>query len=83
MNVQELIEQLQTLDPERIVILQKDAEGNGYSPLSCFWEGAYEAYSTWSGEAGLDKLTDELIAEGYSEDDLCRGEPAVVLVPVN
>lgn len=39
MNVKELIEELSKLDPEAQVILQRDPEGNGYSPIS----GAEEA----------------------------------------
>lgn len=33
-TVGDLIEQLQTMDKNLVVILQKDAEGNGYSPLA-------------------------------------------------
>lgn len=33
MRVRELIEQLVLHDPERLVILAKDAEGNSFSPL--------------------------------------------------
>ncbi len=51
MNVKELREAIANLPDEMEVILQKDAEGNGYSPL----EGAdmdciYIPDSTWSGE---------------------------------
>lgn len=51
MKVKELIEVLQTLDPEMECIVQKDSEGNGYSPLA----GAdpdciYIAETTWYGE---------------------------------
>ena len=34
MNVSELIEYLLGFDPETEVILQRDSEGNGFSPLA-------------------------------------------------
>lgn len=50
MTVKELIEELQELPPDAVVILQKDGEGNGYSPLYCVDpECIYEPDSTWSG----------------------------------
>lgn len=83
MKVKELIELLQSVDPEREVIIQKDAEGNDYSPLADAWEGSYEADSTWSGYAGIEELTPELEAQGYSDWDVKSGVPAIMLVPVN
>jgi hypothetical protein len=50
MKVKELLEALATADPDAEVILQKDAEGNGYSPLSCAdLEAVYIPESTYSG----------------------------------
>lgn len=76
MTVAELIAELQALPQDSIVILQKDAEGNGYSPL-CGVDGdcVYTADSSWSGEvAGPEDR-----AEGYGAE----GVPCVVLHPVN
>ena len=39
MKVKNLIELLQKEDPERLVVCQKDPEGNSYSPLSDMWSG--------------------------------------------
>ncbi len=50
MNVADLIEQLQGLDPTTIVILSRDAEGNGYSPLSAIVDGYYLPETEWYGE---------------------------------
>jgi len=51
MKVKELIEVLKELDPEMECIMQKDSEGNGYSPLSgADPDGIYIADSTWSGD---------------------------------
>jgi len=84
MKVSDLIEMLHRHDPDREVILQKDAEGNDYSPLEELWIGAYRPETTWSGEAGLDELTDQDISDGYSKDDVIEdGQKALFLVPVN
>lgn len=85
MTVKELIKELETCDPELPIILQKDAEGNGYSPLAGVdgEDSAYQADSTWNGEVGLRKLTPELEKQGYGEEDIMQGEPCVVLWPVN
>jgi hypothetical protein len=84
MTVRECIELLQKEDPDRLVICQKDAEGNSYSPLSAFATGAYKAETTWWGEAGIEELTPEDIKAGYTEEDVMRdGVPALFLIPVN
>ena len=82
MTVAELVAQLQLLDQDRIVILQKDAEGNGFSPLESVWggNGCYRPDNTWSGEVGYEKLTKELIELGYEDDDVITdGQKAVIL----
>lgn len=86
MTVRDLIAALSKMDPDRIVIIQKDAEGNGYSPLRA--EGVddnavYAAETTWYGEVGIQTLTPHLKSFGYSEMDVGAGVPCVVLVPVN
>ncbi len=83
MKVKELLEILSTVDPERLVIMAKDPEGNGYSPLSSYWEGAYVADTTWSGEVGLETLTEEDRKQGYSEEDVKEGVKAIILTPTN
>lgn len=90
MKVKELIARLQQEDPEALVVCQSDGEGNSYSPLADvagsaegFLEG-YVADSTWSGDRRYRKLTPELEAEGYGEDDVDEtAEAAVFLQPVN
>ena len=79
MKVKELVELLQTFDPNALVILQRDPEGNGYAPLS----GA-EAGGAWDNqerEYGYAQLTEALKARGYEQEDCIEGEPAVVLWP--
>jgi len=83
MLVKELIEKLQKEDPDRIVIISRDSEGNGHSPLSRICLGAYAATTSWYGEVGLDELTEEDRKAGYSEEDVIEGERAIILCPVN
>ncbi len=76
MTVAELIAELRTMPQESIVVLQKDAEGNGYSPLRGTDASAvYVAENGYSGTA----YGAEDIADGYGEG----GVPCVVLHPVN
>ena len=80
MTVQELIDILKEFNPDCIVIMQSDPEGNSYSPLcgaedNGAWNEDYQEY-------GYATLTEELKTTGYSEDDLTEGTPAVVLWPM-
>lgn len=42
MTVKELIEKLQTLDQDLLVVMSKDAEGNGFSPIYSASVGQYD-----------------------------------------
>lgn len=81
MTVNDLIKQLQAMpeeDRERVLIVQKDGEGNGYSPLSDVYESWYIPDSTWSGECPHpDDVRDGEVVLG---DDAVK---AMILVPVN
>lgn len=86
MIVKELIALLQTMPEDSIVILQKDSEGNGYSPLSDVDADAiYNAETTWYGEVYSTKWTAR--DAGMDEEEwkkYKRETPAcVVLAPVN
>ena len=84
MTVAELIAKLQELPADSEVIVQKDGEGNDYSPLADVYEGGYMADSTWSGERCLLELTPEMCAMGYTEEDVEENATLVVfLAPVN
>jgi len=79
MRVYELIDLLKNFDPNALVIMQRDSEGNGYAPLN----GA-EDNGSWDKterEYGYTTLTPELEASGYSQEDCVDGEPAIVLYP--
>ena len=85
MKVKDLIVDLLVADPEAEVILQRDAEGNGYSPLrGADMNAVYVPENTWSGS--VYSLT-------WSANDACMSEQewaavtagprCVVLHPVN
>jgi hypothetical protein len=82
MTVCELIEKLQQEDPNRLVVCQKDREGNGYSPLQTWWIGACRPKILGRLEAGLEKLTAADRKAGFTKEDVVRnGIPALFLVP--
>jgi hypothetical protein len=49
-TVKDALEFLQGADPERVLVMSKDGEGNTYSPLSSITETRYKPENTWSGE---------------------------------
>jgi intein/homing endonuclease len=84
MTVKELKKQLEAVDENRIVILQKDSEGNSFSPLDGIDDNSvYDADSSYSGEVYYEKLTDELKEQGHDEGSVGEGKPALVLWPIN
>jgi len=87
MKVKELVNLLEKCDPEAEVIISRDEEGNGFSPLYEVCDNqSYIPDNAYSGEIALRELTDELINAGYSEEDVYTGEgsvKAVVLWPTN
>lgn len=79
LKVKDLMVQLAKLDPDAVVIMQRDPEGNGYAPCS----GA-EGNGAWDDnedEYGYASLTDKLRKDGFSDDDIVLGHPAVVIWP--
>lgn len=83
MTVKELRDLLQDVDGDRIVILASDSEGNHYSPLAdCYDSYAFRSTNIYSGDVGLEQLTQGDIDAGYTEDDVVHGKPALVLFPI-
>jgi len=83
MKVSELIERLISLDPDLQVILQRDPEGNGYSPLSGV-DGEDVLYGE-GDDGGMAMSTQDLADEiegGYFSEDH-EFHPCVVLFPEN
>jgi hypothetical protein len=85
MLVKELMEILQEFDPESEVILQKDAEGNGHSPLSFWYSGYYVAESTYSGSIFADEWSADDCGMDEDEWEKMREDTplTMVLVPIN
>jgi len=77
MKAGELRKLLQSMDDETLVVLSRDAEGNGYSPLGGIYLGAYA-----DGKFGIHTLTDIDREHGYSEDDIVHGPAAICFWPV-
>jgi len=86
MKVAELIQELQKLDQTKIVILQKDTEGNGFSPLEAVDEySVYDADSNWEGEVySTDWTADEAAMDEDEWEAFKKETPGcVVLFPVD
>jgi hypothetical protein len=87
-TVGELLDYLATQPRDRKIVMAKDAEGNGFSPLADAEESMYTATSTWSGEV---HPTPEQLADlirdgsGWTEEDAAPddSERVVLLGPVN
>jgi hypothetical protein len=85
MKVKELIQQLQTMNPEAELIVQKDSEGNGYSPLEGVDENCvYIAETTWYGDVYSTNWTpDEADMDPVDWQEILEKPRCVVLYPVN
>jgi len=78
MKIKELVEILQSFDQDGIVMMASDPEGNKYSALDTYWDGA----SDGEKEVGLWELTEEDKANGFTEDDILEeGKRCIVLCP--
>ena len=82
-RVKTLLEKLEKLDPETPLFIQKDPEGNGYSPL----RGIDEVKCTYikNGFFGGEILTSEdirsYLEEGYNEKEFHDGVSCYILFP--
>lgn len=85
MLVKELINLLQEENPESVVIIQKDSEGNGFSPLvGIDGQAIYVADSSWSGEVyDPEWSADDVMMEEEEWEKLKQPPRCVVLYPTN
>ena len=74
MTVKELLEALEGVDPEMEIILQRDPEGNSYSPADGAEPAFYQAQTFVRGEV----YTQEDLEEGYGG---ANPQPIIVLWP--
>jgi len=85
MTVKELKEELKNLPDDMEVILQKDSEGNGYSPLDGVDPDAvYIPETTWYGEVySMDWSADDACMEDEEWEEIKKKPRALILYPVN
>lgn len=80
MKVVELMDILNSVDQDAEVVMASNEEGTGYHIVN-----SVDSNSNFIGdyyvEIGVAELTDELLEQGYTEDDLLDGEPCIVLWP--
>ena len=81
-TVKDLLKELKAMDQDRIVVLQRDPEGNGYSPCKGADDNA--AYNEREGGAGKQELLPIDLERGFDENDLaCNNSiPCVILFPM-
>ena len=80
MKVIDLIEKLHECNPEDLVLLSSDEEGNSYKALAQIDEANCEK-DGWEYYIGIKELTPQHVEWGYSEDDINHGEGCIVLYP--
>jgi len=78
MTVKELIKKLQEYDPDRIVVLSSDSEGNHYDTAYSIGTGSFNEEDN---QFGLEELTEEDKKAGYCEEDVIEGVPALCIWP--
>lgn len=84
MKVSELIRILQSVDPDREVVIVQPLEGNFTArPLDRCKIGTYRADTTYHGVYGIQKLTPKLARQGYGYGDVVKGVNALILKPVS
>ncbi len=82
MIVQELIDQLKLMNPEAVVVLQNDQEGNGYQDI----RGAEDRHVIWRYGRDIEVHSLDLSAEEHDMDEeeweeTKHGPECVILYP--
>jgi hypothetical protein len=83
-TVKEWIEILKKENPNALVVLSKDGEGNSYSPLDSIDVGVYVENNHWSGEVFPKEITEDMRKAGFTNEDLydgLDGIDALILYP--
>jgi hypothetical protein len=85
MLVKDLLVELQKLDPEMEVILQRDSEGNSYSPmLGLDSECIYIPETTWYGTIySTDWLSEDACMEEHEWQETLLKPRCVIFYPIN
>ena len=69
-KVKELIKLLQEEDPEAVIIMSEDSEGNTYSPLGELTVADYIPDGPRQGDIYMRELDEKDIEQGFTEEDL-------------
>lgn len=79
MKIKDMIAELLKLDQELEIVMSKDEEGNGYSPLpeNFYSIGYYQPENTWSGEF----YTQQDIDDEFG--DVSKSVKAIAIFPTN
>jgi len=85
MNVKELKKAIANLPDEMEIILQKDSEGNDYSPLrGADPDAVYIPETTWYGEVySMNCTADDACMEDKEWEDIKSKPRALIFYPVN
>lgn len=85
MNIKELKEAIKNLPDEMEVVLQKDSEGNGYSPLyGADPDSVYIADTSWYGDVYSMDWTADDACMTKEEWDVIKSKPrTLILYPIN
>ena len=78
MKVKQLIKILEQANPEDLVVLSRDPEGNGYMKVD---EVSINSYNYNEGEIGLRQLSEAQKEKGFTDEDVMEGKSCVVVWP--
>lgn len=78
-TVGELIEHLSVFDPAMAVVMQRDIDSHRCRPFGGLY--ANSLYDSEKGTAGLWTLDEDAIRQDFTEADLGKGVPCLVLYP--
>lgn len=86
-----LIKVLQKQDPDALVVMSCDGEGNSFSPWVDYSDNSlycYDENKQYYGEVVKEMLTPELLKQGFTEEDcdtsaFTKNQRCVVLWPMN
>lgn len=76
MTVEELRRSLDSFPSDALVVIAKDSEGNGHSPLTNSWQGFYDAEQPWFGSVYDDRDIKECAL------DASKMVVAIILTPM-
>jgi len=76
-TVKKLRDLLRDIDGSRVVLLSIDEEGNGFNELRSVSRNCV----TGNGQIKLEKLTPDLEKLGFTNEDVGKGKPAIILWP--